>query len=339
MPRVIREQGPRSSGPYEVHQSEIKCYLECRQKHHYRYRERVERRRRPNPLIRGTIIHRMVELSRHNKDPMLALKEAEKKYAKLFREEQEEYGDIIGDIRRLMTAYFEWYKRDPIQPVMIKGKPAVELKFKVELAKGIVFGGKIDEVGKSKDGRKWTKDTKSHKTLPKGDINYSDIQTLLYSWAVEKSHGIKVDGVAWDYIRFKAPAVPELLKSTGELSKKNIDTIWPVYLEEIKRHKLDPNDYKDVKAKLEGKEASFFVRSYLPLHPILVTNMLAQVTQVAKEIAEGKPPVRVIGRRCDWCEYYGLCQAEFRGLDDKFIRKADYQEKRDEKDVPIEDVE
>lgn len=36
MPRVIREQGPRSSGPYEVHQSEIKCYLECRQKHHYR---------------------------------------------------------------------------------------------------------------------------------------------------------------------------------------------------------------------------------------------------------------------------------------------------------------
>lgn len=323
----------------EVHQSEIKAFRHCRQLHDYRYVQNLQRRKRPQPLIRGTIIHRMVEYFQHGKDPFLALKEAELEFGKLFREEREEYGDLIGDIRRLMTGYFEWYKRDPVLPIKIKGKLAVEIGFKVELIKGVLYyGGKIDAVAQTRDKRKWIKDTKSHKTLPEGDVNVADLQTILYAWALEKAHGIVVDGIAWDYVRYKAPTIPELLKS-GELSRSKIDTLWPVYLDEIKRHKLDPRDYKEMEKKLEGKEASFYVRAYLPYRrdSALVKTVLKEAERTSLEILEGKAPVRNLGRHCGWCEMKALCHAELRGLDASFIRKKEYQEKRDAEETQVEE--
>lgn len=312
---------------YVTHQSEIKCNLECEQKRHYRYVVGIERKRRPKPLIRGTIIHRMVELKQHEKDPMSALKEAEKEYGKLFKEEREEYGDIIGDIRRLMSAYFQWYSHDPIQPLKIKKQLAVELEFEVEnFAPGITLAGKIDRAGSSKDGRTWLEDTKSHNTLPTGDINYSDIQTVVYHWALEQQFKVKTDGIAWNYIRAKPPTIPDLLKS-GELSRGKIDTTWDVYLGAIKANRLDPKDYEDMRTKLEGAEASFFVRSYLPVNPTLTKNILEAAREAAVRMVNTKKPVRNIGRHCAWCEFYGLCSAELRGLDVKFMMKADFREK------------
>lgn len=323
------------SAPFVVHQSHIKCFLHCRQQEHYRYRELIQRRRRPAPLVRGTIIHKMVELHSFGKDPIRALKAAEKEYAKLFLEEQEEYGDLIGDIRRLMDCYFEWYARDPLTPIQIKKRMA-EHKFSVELCKGIVLEGKIDRFVRRRDGLKCLEDTKTHKTLPEGDINYSDIQTMLYVWATPIYFGFTPDMIAWNYIRWKAPTIPELLKS-GELSKrKNIDTMWPVFLEAIQRNKLDPSDYTDVKGELAGREATFFKRSYVPVHKAVMNNVVEQSIEIAKEIKSQPKPVRNIGRHCQWCEYYGLCQAEFRGLDAKEVRKRDYERKPEDEVEEIE---
>lgn len=323
------------AAPFEVHQSSIKCYRTCRQMYHYRYHESLQRKRRPNPLVRGTIVHRMVELAQHSQDPFIALKEAEKKYGRLFAEEKEEYGDLIGDIRRLMSGYFTWYEHDPLKPIKVKGKLAVELPFLVPLAPGIVLGGKIDRVAASRDKRRWLEDTKSHKTLPEGDMNYSDIQTALYQWALEKAHGIAIDGIAWNYIRYKPPAIPEKLAS-GELTRRNIDTTWSVYLAEIKHQKLDPSDYEDMRDKLKGKEGTFFVRSYLPTNPKIIANIVEEATITAVEMKQGLSPVRTIGRHCDWCEYRGLCQAELRGLDAAAVRRLDYETKPKDDGLEIE---
>lgn len=317
---------------FVTRQSEIKCYRRCRQQHHYRYRMKIQRRRRPKPLVRGTIIHKMVELHSGNKDPFLALKEAEKKWGEMFEEEREEYGDIIGEIRLLMTEYFTWYKSDPLHPIKI-GKRWAEHDFEIELAPGINLKGRIDRFSKTRDGRKWLEDTKSHKKLPEGDIVYQDIQTALYLTA-SPSLGIKPDGIAWNYIRYKAPTVPELLKS-GELSRRNIDTTWSVYLSAIKNNKLDPDDYKDMQERLEGKEATFFVRPLLPAHPKLIRRLVDDAVETAKEIRDGKPPVRNIERHCDWCEYKNLCYAELRGFDTKDMMKRDFQEKDDEEELEV----
>lgn len=314
------------AAPFIVHQSHIKCYLECRQKEHYRYREQIERRRRPAPLVRGTIIHKMVELQSNKQDPFIAIKDAAKTYGKMFAEEREEYGDLLPDITRLMTGYFDWYKRDPLTPIKI-GKKSAEHDFSVELSKGIILEGRIDRFVTARDGRTMLEDTKSHKQLPKGDINYSDIQTMLYAWATPQQYKIKLDAIAWNYIRYKPPAIPEQLKNK-ELTRRNIDTLWPVYLEEIKRHKLDPKDYEDMRERLEGNEASFFVRSYVPVHKTIINNVVDQARQVSQEMRSGLKPVRTIGRHCDWCEYSALCQAEFRGLDVKEMRKRDFQQKK-----------
>lgn len=323
------------AAPFIVHQSTIKSYRHCRQQYHYRYMEKIERRRRPNPLIRGTIIHKMVELGSTGKDPFLALKAAAKQYDKLFREEKEEYGDLIGDIGRLMTGYFDWYAIDPVKPILLKGIPAVELNFSVELCKGVQLEGKIDRVGTTRDKLRWLEDTKSHKTLPEGDINYSDIQTVLYTWAFEKQWDVKIDGILWNYIRYKAPTIPELLKS-GELSHANIDTLWPVYADAIKRHKLDPKDYQDMKKKLEGKESSFFIRARLPVNKKLHEAIRAEAIITAKEMQEERDPYRNIGRHCSWCEYAPLCQAELRGLDASIIRKKSYQAKQEHDEIEVE---
>lgn len=327
MAKLAPTKKPRT---IEVHQSEMKCYLHCRQQHFYRYVEKIIRRKRPKPLVRGTIIHRMVELHQIGENPFAALSEAETKYKKLFREEQEEYGDLIGDIRRLMTSYFDWYKRDPIKAMKVNGKPAVELKFKVDFAPGVVLAGRIDRVGESRDTRSWLEDTKSHNTLPEGGINATDYQTVLYHWAFGIQYKVKLDGIAWNYIRYKPPTIPKLLGS-GELSKaKNIDTMWSVYREAIEDNKLDYRDYDDMRKILEGREATFFIRSYLPVNTALSKSIIESARTVALEIRDLPKPVRHLGRHCGWCEYSLLCNAEMRGLDSKYMRKVDYMPKEDE---------
>lgn len=316
---------------FEVHQSHIKCYLRCRQQEHYRYRENLQRRKRPNPLIRGTIIHEMIEYRAGGKSPNIPLRAAEKEYAKLFREEKEEYGDLIGDIRLLMNHYFKWYDRDPIKPIKIKGKSA-EHSFKVDLCKGIVLGGKIDLVGELRDERRWIVDHKSHKTLPKGDIYYSDIQGILYAWAFPIQYKMKVDGVVWNYIRFKSPTIPEVLKN-GEMSRRQIDTLWPVYSDALISEGLNPKDYDDMKTKLEGNEASFFQRAYMPAHKSLITTVLEETKEIAQEMKQQKKPVRHLGRHCTWCEFYELCQAELRGYDAAAIRRVKFTERDNAKEA------
>jgi hypothetical protein len=316
---------------FRVSQSKVKAWRECRQKYHYKHVEKLERRRRPLPLTWGTIAHSMIERFVAGRDPWPALKEAEKKYAKMFREEREEYGDIVGDLRRLFTGYFEWYKRDPIITVPIKKRMA-EHPFELVIAPGITLTGKIDQLGRTRDKRQWLVEHKNHRVLPQGDINYSDIQSMSYCWVMPKVFGITPDGVAWNYIRRKGPTVPELLKS-GELSHSSIDTFWPVYLDAIKKHKLDPKDYKDMKEKLEGKEASFFVRAYLPVNKTILNTVVSELITTATEMSKGAPVVRTLGRHCQWCSYYNLCQAELKGLDASYIRKTEYQESEYENEV------
>jgi PD-(D/E)XK nuclease superfamily protein len=310
---------------YSVSQSKIKCWRECRKKFEYRYTQEIERKRIPQPLVRGRIIHNMIEAALKGKNPWDAWRAAKKLYAKLFREEQEEYGDLIGDLQRLMTGYFDWYKRDPIQPILVKGQRA-EIEFEVKLMPEINLKGKIDQFGRTKDGRKWLIDHKSVKQLPEGDIVYSDIQTVLYVWA----DLTPVNGIAYNYIRAKGPTVPEVLKS-GEMSRRAIDTLWPVYNQALIDAKLDPRDYDDMREKLRGKESEFFTRVYLPVNPHITNQLLAEARVTASEIHNHKQKdiVRTPGRHCKWCEYYNLCNAELRGLDADYMRKKEYQEKKD----------
>lgn len=329
---------------YKVSQSKMRLWRTCRKAYNYKYVQEIEPRRPKAPLVRGRIIHEMIEMMIEGKNPWKVLAEYEKQYKKLFAEQREMYGDLIGDIKRTMTWYFVWWNADPIKYLAHPAtKKHSEHEFEVAIG-DVLFTGKVDSLGMTRDKRVWLVEHKSMRTFPADDFRYTDLQSALYTRFLERTwKGLHIDGVAWNYIRTKPPQVPELLKS-GELTKRDIDTIWPVYLEAVKGHKLDPNDYKDMQRKLVDKESSFFKRVYLPVNRSIVDNLYNETVATAHEMAElhDEPQMhtRNMTPMCSkQCEYYNLCQAELRGLDSDWIRKKEFQprEKQDEIQEEVED--
>ncbi len=79
--------------------------------------------------------------------------------------------------------------------------------------------------------------------------------------------------------------------------------------------------------KPRGK-MDFFQRVQLPSpHPTMVASVVQDAVATAVEIQKlgGVSKVRSMDRTCKSCEFFEICQAEFRGLDADFIRKTEYK--------------
>lgn len=322
---------------FDVSQSLVRTFRECQKKYWYRYVELIAPRRPKIQLIRGTIIGRCLDAlaeQRHNRKAPAwetAIEPFRKQYGNLFREEIEEYGDLLGDIEYMIERYSRVYVGDGLTYLKGKDGKRSEIELEVEIAPGIVFMGHIDKLVKDESGRVWDMDHKSHRVIPGPEDRFADLQQVFYMWAAPLSGYPKLAGVIWDYIRTKKPAVPEVLKS-GELSqRKNIDTDYETYLGAIRENKLNPADYNETLARLKPRgHIDFFERVRLPNPPKeLVRNVVQDMVTSSKEIkqfrARGKEPVRNVTRNCKGCEFYELCQAEYRGLDANFIRKSRYE--------------
>lgn len=329
----------------EVHQSSLKTWRHCHKAYDYKYIQKLTKRHTPNALIRGTIVHAMIEAKAKGEDPWEKFDEYMEENNQVFREEEEYFGieEMISDI---MEGYFSYYKDDDLTPVVIKEKGKepkhAEHSFSVPLIEeeGIYFGGTIDMIVKDGKGRVWLMDHKTHKSLPQGDISYLNIQSNLYAWAMNQlSHLPNPDGMVWNYIRWKQPSKPQLLKN-GSLSKSTkIDTTWSIYKKAIREAGLDIKDYADMEEALKNKEEDFYVRHYLPFNKHVQNSILEDTKTTALEIKKnaGKLKDRNITRDCTWCEFYPLCQAELKGLDTSTILKFDFREKTNDSEEESEE--
>jgi hypothetical protein len=320
---------------FEVHQSSIKKWRRCKNEYYYAYIMKIEKRKKSTPLWRGHIAHAMLENRANGHDVWKPLNEMQAEYDGMFQEEKDLYGDVPGEVRSIMAGYFKYYAKDDLTPIAIgKGnhKRLAEHKFEIELIKGIILKGKIDEVDIDGQGFTWLTDHKTHKILPETGLKYSDIQSASYSWALEQLWGLKVHGMCWNYIRWKPPTIPELLKN-GDMSRKNIDTTWEVYRTALKANGLKTSEYLDMRERLHSRGDNFYRREFMPLVGPIVENLIeeARVTSQEMQKKAGVDRTRTIDRHCTWCEYYNLCQAELRGLDTDFMLKHDYKEKVDDK--------
>lgn len=310
-----------------ISQSMVKSFRRCQREFYYKNVEHLVPKRPKPPLIYGTIVHEILEFHLTGGKRWQGILEQYRTTMKnLFEVERETYGDMLENIERTMTSYFQWYSKEPLKPVKIGGQ-ATEVKLQAKLSKYITMEGKLDFIGKSEDGRVWLVDHKTCRDLPRDDLRYSDIQSAVYTVLLQRA-GVEVDGVCWNYIRKKPPAEPALLKN-GQLSRAAIDTTWFWYREAIIKHGLNQKDYLDVKEKLEGKEDDFFMRHYMPINENILENLIGEFEETGMRICaaiDGEHTwIRTIDRHCNWCSYYKLCQAELRGLDSDFMRKADYK--------------
>ena len=324
-----------------IHQSTIKAWRRCHRLYHYRYVEKIQQRVKRIQLMRGTIIGQCLDLVALEREKINTpgswrgiLSRYGKQYAKLFDEEKEYYGDLLGDIENIVSRYIKLYEKDGLKYwTSSKVTTPYELPIEIDLSPGVVFRGHIDKMPRDKQSRYWVMDHKSHKKIPEAEKRFNDLQLVFYFWAAPLAGYPKPSGVLWDYLRTKIPTKPEILKS-GELSqRKDIDTDYETYYQEIVKHGLDPAKYHDLLSRLKSEgQIKFFQRVFLPgPSKALVKEIVNDAKITAQEIKHlaGKSKTRTMDNNCPQCEFYKLCTAELRGLDSDFIRKSEYVEAED----------
>lgn len=314
------------SNLFKVSQSKTNTWRRCRRAYWFKYVEKLRRKFVGRPLRFGRIVHDMAEAHDNGDDPMRVLKKIEKEQGAMFRSQREELGDLITDIRYIMTEYFEHWKNSDVRPVRMKNKSA-EFSFEVEIADGIIATGKIDNVVKSKQLR-WLGERKTFGSMPNDDHRWRNLQPAVYIKIMKILKLPEVDGMFWDYIRSKPPTRPKVLKS-GKMSARALDTLPSVVVDSLKEAGVNPRDKKfaTLIASAGRNRSSYFQRIYQAVKPKVVDTLFDDFVSTAKEMKSmhGKAKDRNIGRHCDWCEFEPLCRAELQGLDIKFITKKEYE--------------
>ena len=314
---------------FKVSQSKVKCWRRCHKQYDYKYNQKLKKKVKKAPLFVGTMVHECLEAFflciKAGKNPSRRVKkiltEFRLQYKKLFDEERVELEGCVELAEGMVNRYMDFYKNDNDLKII-----EVERQILVNLVDDIFLEGKIDIIWEDKRKRRMIGEHKTCKSIPDEEQRMSDIQTVIYWWALLKEDGVKYQGVIWDYLRKKLPAIPEPLKAGGLSKRKNIDTTYEVYLKAIKDSKEDPEDYEEILHDLKGRNNTFFRRITLPFNQDLVDNVVDDLISTAKQIKTLGKIVkdRNLSQDCSWCDYYSLCQTELRGLDSSFMRKKEF---------------
>lgn len=309
---------------FTVSQSKVGVWRKCRRAYHNKYVERLRRRRIKRPLQFGRIVHTIFEDFANGEEMLDTLNRIKKEEGKKFIEELEEYGDIIDDVRVIITDYFEHWGEDSLKYIRIKGKSA-EFTFEYEIAKDIVFQGKIDNLARTPNKLKWLVEHKTGRTIPTEDHRWRSLQSAVYLYVIEKMKIEEVEGTCWDFIRSKAPSTPKILKS-GAPSERKCDTLPTKIHEFLEANKLPAAKFQALVDDAEFNRAEYFSRIFTPAKPQLITRLVDDFVETAREMSHlhGSVKAMNITRQCDWCEFEGLCRAELLGQDLEFVKKREY---------------
>lgn len=297
--------------------------------HHYTYTERLEPRRKPVYLEKGSVVHDLLEYEAKKLDWEARLEEIEAKRGAFFEQEREYYGDIIGDSRKIVRRYVKRWKDEVLEYILCEPdlEPIYFTHLMIEgVRKNIWLVVKPDGLVKDSTGDLWILERKTvSNKFASLEHRVFDLQTSLYIWALEKMGYKNIRGVLWDEVRAKTPRRPDVLKN-GSLSKrKSIDTDWGTYLRAIKKHGLDPKNYEDMKSAINADPDKFFRRVPLRANPSVVKMIVKEAQATAKVIQMGLTPVMELGYGCRSCFYEKICRAKLTGSDVDFVKKTEFK--------------
>ena len=321
----------------EINQSRVKLWRRCRAAYAFKYDDNLIPRVKKRALHFGSIVHTMLEAHANGDDPFVKLDEVE--VPKMFSVEYELYGDIVTDIRHIMTDYFRYWKGRDLKYIRKNGQNA-EHKFEIPIpGHGITFIGKIDALARWKSKLKLVVEHKTFKRQPSEDIRWRNVQSAVYQKACELLGWGMPDGIIWDYIGNKPPKEPEILRS-GLMSRRAITTTPSAIKDFLAKNNLSTSHYADFISEVEERQSEYFIREATPVNASVVDKVWSDFLATADQIVKyhGTDRTKSIDWTCGMCDYEGICRAELLNLDVEFVRKREYKIDNAEEN-PIEEVE
>lgn len=236
---------------------------------------------------------------------------------------------ITDTATAIAERYYTYRGRDDADRYEVK---YVEYRLRHEAHPSLLVPGVIDLVVFDRQRgvlQMW--DHKTTRSVPDALSHILDMQMVLYAAMLEEEEGITVDEMVWNYLNTVLPSTPMVLKSGKGLSKdKGIATDVETYRNAIIDNGFDPEDYADLLSRLSGREHSvYYPRHQLPVVPQAESVIIRDFLKTAKEIEQAKDqhdyvPIKNVGRRCDWCAYRPLCEAEITGGDREDVIKRQF---------------
>lgn len=317
-----------------ISQSKAKTWRSCKAKYHMKYVKNLSRKRKSRPLQFGTIMHEMIDELLAGRDPFKKLEETKKEKGQLFKEEIDEYGNIVDDLELIFREYIDYWPKNDIKIIPIKGLSS-EHEFEMRLFDGMIFKGRIDFVAQS-NKLVWLGENKTFGRMPSDDHRWRDLQTVVYVKPIEMMGMIgskKIDGVLWNYIHSKAPTIPQV-KNNGEMSTRKISTFPSVVKRVAKEYEIPLKDITEQLELAAESRSEWFERIYAPVNKSVSEFIWKGFVDTAKEIAENHDKLTEmnIDRHCDWCDYESICRARMQGNDVDFVIEREYEVKQDAKE-------
>ena len=317
-----------------VTNSMLTTFRRCAKQAEYKYYHRLKPKRLGQPLKRGVWVHELLEVNGKGGDWREHHAKLSLKFDELFDEEKEYYGDMPTEIEHIMESYFWHYKNDP----WIYHESEFELE--AELPDGTLFRCKVDNLIENQFGL-WLVDHKTHKTLPNLRYRMLDTQSPRYIWAA-RQNGLPVQGFIWNYIRWKAPTVPQLAyagTARERLSKKAIDTDYPTFRAALKSYGISPKEHREELDRLKKMRyspgditaSSFFQRVVMEKSDDLLERVMKETLHTTKRMNTYKfkdtdSVERTVGRHCEFmCSYTDLCGMELLGANTRPIIRQNFE--------------
>ena len=305
--------------------SMIKTFRRCPKQMEYKYIRRLKPKLVSLPLKRGSWLHEMLEAYYKGEDPWEVHAHLSLKFSELFEEEREDYGDLPGDCRRIFESYLWHYQNDDWD---VKD---VEFTLETNFPDGALYRCKIDMLVEDEYGL-WLVDHKTHKVLPDHDFRILDSQSGLYLWAALKNK-IPVQGFIFNYLRTKAPTIPQPIKSGARISRwDQVDTDFPTARAALKKHgfmtKKKVIPYMPKLKRLAAlkyeygapQNSPFFRRDVVEKSPEMIKKIAMEGYHTHQRMHDYFPPPhedaveRVPDRSCQYmCSYTALCSTELWG--------------------------
>lgn len=324
-----------STSVFKTGFSKVQAWRKCNKLYEFSVIRNLQAKRKPAQLLRGTILHEMLEARDQGKKAGEVFLKYDTQYGRLFEEEREFYGEnFMDDIWRIYKGYGRTYKDDDWKVLATEGLVRTQLTPKIE------FEGHYD-LRVSSSHRRWLVDRKSHKVLPTAEERFNNFQLLLYAEAWNREHPKeRVEGVIWDYLRTKAPTIPEVLKSGQLTRRKDLDTDVYTYRRAIRDRELDEDGYDYYLKELQKRSVDkFYQRVPLPIPSReMIDTVVQEFTQTAEMIRTAKHFPRNATYACNRCQFFKLCNAELAGINAKFVEKNNYEQRPEDTRESAEDA-